>query len=83
MLIGAAVASRTTRNKEMGGTYPGHGYRQEEIGPEPGMHYATVRRIIRAVEERKSPKKACPIFYLRFTPEALAPDVLMVSWMAG
>jgi len=38
------------RNKAMAQTYLEHGYALTEIGREAGLHYATVSRIIKAME---------------------------------
>jgi putative transposase len=54
VLSGAAAASKATRNQAMARAYLKYGYTQAEIGRELGLHYATVSRIIKAVEDGKS-----------------------------
>lgn len=49
-LLGASE-SRETRNRKMAKAYLEHRYTLTEIGQEAGLHYATVSRIITALEE--------------------------------
>ena len=46
----SAQTTREARNRAMAKAYLGHGYTLSEIGREIGLHYATVSRIIKAVE---------------------------------
>lgn len=43
--------SKEARNRAMAGAYLEHAYTLTEIGHEVGLHYATVSRIIKAVEQ--------------------------------
>ena len=45
-----APTTREARDRAMAKAYLGHGYTLSEIGRETGLHYATVSRIIKAVE---------------------------------
>jgi len=47
----AGADSRTVRNKAMARAYLTHGYRLTEIGQAVGLHYATISRIITAMEK--------------------------------
>ena len=47
----AGSDSRTARNKAMVRAYLTHGYRLTEIGQAVGLHYATISRIITAMEQ--------------------------------
>ncbi len=47
----AGRGSKAARNKALARAYLEHGYTQAEIGREAGLHYATVSRIIKAIEE--------------------------------
>jgi DNA-binding MarR family transcriptional regulator len=47
----AGVNSKTARNKALARAYLQHGYTLIEIGRAAGLHYATVSRIIKAMEE--------------------------------
>lgn len=47
----AGATSKEARNRAMARAYLEHGYTLTEIGQEVGLHYATVSRIIKALEE--------------------------------
>lgn len=47
----ASVDSRDTRNQAMATAYLEHGYTLAEIGREVRLHYATISRIIKSMEE--------------------------------
>lgn len=47
----AKVDSRAARNNAMARAYLKHGYTLTEIGAATGLHYATIRRIISAMEK--------------------------------
>lgn len=47
----ANVNSKQARNRALAAAYLKHGYTLTEIGREAGLHYATVSRLVKAVEE--------------------------------
>ena len=46
----ANVSSKQARNRALAAAYLKHGYTLTEIGREAGLHYATVSRLVKAVE---------------------------------
>ena len=46
----ANVNSKQARNRALAAAYLKHGYTLTEIGREAGLHYATVSRLVKAVE---------------------------------
>ena len=50
-LLAGGLDSKAARNDALARAYLQHGYTLVEIGRAAGLHYATVSRIIKAIEE--------------------------------